>query len=100
MPRPGGKRREDQESVHASLEPQRRYRVHRQASCTAGIIRFASTSPPRSLRGGLSPRRRPFALRERRMLSPAQMPADYAGGDPKLYENAIADSIGMFNADG
>jgi NitT/TauT family transport system substrate-binding protein len=36
--------------------------------------------------------------------TPAQiaekMPADYAGGDPKLYEKAIADSVGMFNADG
>ncbi|GAB2845225.1 ABC transporter substrate-binding protein [Actinoallomurus bryophytorum] len=30
----------------------------------------------------------------------AKMPADYAGGNPKLYEKAIADSIGMFNADG
>jgi NitT/TauT family transport system substrate-binding protein len=30
----------------------------------------------------------------------AKMPADYAGGDPKLYEKAIADSIGMFNANG
>jgi NitT/TauT family transport system substrate-binding protein len=30
----------------------------------------------------------------------AKMPADYAGGDPKLYEKAITDSIGMFNADG
>jgi NitT/TauT family transport system substrate-binding protein len=30
----------------------------------------------------------------------AKMPADYAGGDPKLYEKAVADSIGMFNADG
>jgi NitT/TauT family transport system substrate-binding protein len=30
----------------------------------------------------------------------AKMPADYAGGDPKLYEKAVADSIGMFNGDG
>ncbi len=30
----------------------------------------------------------------------AKMPADYAGGDPKLYEKSVADSIGMFNADG
>jgi NitT/TauT family transport system substrate-binding protein len=30
----------------------------------------------------------------------ARMPADYAGGNPKLYEKAIADSIGMFNGDG
>ena len=30
----------------------------------------------------------------------ATMPADYAGGDPKLYEKAVADSIGMFNGDG
>ncbi|GAA4639894.1 ABC transporter substrate-binding protein [Actinoallomurus vinaceus] len=30
----------------------------------------------------------------------AKMPADYAGGDPKLYEKAITDSIGMFTADG
>ncbi len=30
----------------------------------------------------------------------AKMPADYAGGNPKLYEKAVADSIGMFNADG
>ncbi|MCO5969978.1 ABC transporter substrate-binding protein [Actinoallomurus soli] len=30
----------------------------------------------------------------------AKMPADYAGGDPKLYEKAVADSIGMFTADG
>jgi NitT/TauT family transport system substrate-binding protein len=30
----------------------------------------------------------------------AKMPADYAGGNPKLYEQAVADSIGMFNADG
>jgi NitT/TauT family transport system substrate-binding protein len=30
----------------------------------------------------------------------AKMPADYAGGNPKLYEKAIADSIGMFTADG
>ena len=30
----------------------------------------------------------------------AKMPADYAGGDPKLYEKAIADSVGMFTADG
>jgi NitT/TauT family transport system substrate-binding protein len=30
----------------------------------------------------------------------ATMPADYAGGDPKLYEKAITDSIGMFTADG
>jgi NitT/TauT family transport system substrate-binding protein len=30
----------------------------------------------------------------------ARMPADYAGGDPKLYEKAVGDSIGMFNGDG
>jgi NitT/TauT family transport system substrate-binding protein len=30
----------------------------------------------------------------------AKMPADYAGGDPKLYEKAVADSIGMFTPDG
>lgn len=30
----------------------------------------------------------------------AKMPSDYAGGDLKLYEKAIADSIGMFNGDG
>jgi NitT/TauT family transport system substrate-binding protein len=30
----------------------------------------------------------------------ARMPADYAGGDPTLYEKAVADSIGMFNGDG
>jgi NitT/TauT family transport system substrate-binding protein len=30
----------------------------------------------------------------------AKMPADYAAGNPKLYEQAVADSIGMFNADG
>jgi NitT/TauT family transport system substrate-binding protein len=30
----------------------------------------------------------------------AKMPADYAGGDSKLYEKAVADSIGMFNGDG
>jgi NitT/TauT family transport system substrate-binding protein len=30
----------------------------------------------------------------------AKMPADYAGGDPKLYEKAVADTIGMFTADG
>ncbi|WP_329520901.1 ABC transporter substrate-binding protein [Spirillospora sp. NBC_01491] len=30
----------------------------------------------------------------------AQMPADYAGGDPKLYEKAVSDSISMFNGDG
>ncbi|MFF4234613.1 ABC transporter substrate-binding protein [Actinomadura geliboluensis] len=30
----------------------------------------------------------------------AKMPADYAGGDPKLYEKAIGDSAGMFNGDG
>ncbi|MWA05292.1 ABC transporter substrate-binding protein [Actinomadura sp. LD22] len=30
----------------------------------------------------------------------AKMPADYAGGDPKLYEQAITDSISMFNGDG
>ena len=30
----------------------------------------------------------------------AKMPADYAGGDPKLYEKAVTDSIGMFTADG
>ena len=30
----------------------------------------------------------------------AKMPADYAGGDPKLYDKAVADSIGMFNGDG
>lgn len=30
----------------------------------------------------------------------AKMPADYAGGDPKLYEKAIGDSISMFNSDG
>lgn len=30
----------------------------------------------------------------------ARMPADYAGGDSKLYVKAIADSKGMFTADG
>ena len=30
----------------------------------------------------------------------AKRPADYAGGDPKLYEKAVADTIGMFTADG
>jgi NitT/TauT family transport system substrate-binding protein len=30
----------------------------------------------------------------------AKMPTDYAGGNPKLYEKAVADSISMFNADG
>jgi NitT/TauT family transport system substrate-binding protein len=30
----------------------------------------------------------------------AKMPADYAGGDPELYEKAVSDSIGMFTADG
>jgi NitT/TauT family transport system substrate-binding protein len=30
----------------------------------------------------------------------AKMPADYAGGNPTLYEKAVADSIGMFTADG
>ncbi|MFB4296620.1 ABC transporter substrate-binding protein [Actinomadura sp. NTSP31] len=30
----------------------------------------------------------------------AKMPADYAGGDAKLYEKAIGDSISMFNGDG
>jgi NitT/TauT family transport system substrate-binding protein len=30
----------------------------------------------------------------------AKMPADYAGGDPKLYEKAVGDSISMFTADG
>lgn len=30
----------------------------------------------------------------------AKMPADYAGGDPRLYEKAIGDSISMFNGDG
>ncbi|TYB41805.1 ABC transporter substrate-binding protein [Actinomadura chibensis] len=30
----------------------------------------------------------------------AKMPADYAGGDPKLYEKAVGDSISMFNGDG
>ncbi|MEV4255615.1 ABC transporter substrate-binding protein [Spirillospora sp. NPDC049652] len=30
----------------------------------------------------------------------AKMPADYAGGDPALYKKAIADSVGMFTADG
>ncbi|MEV5706099.1 ABC transporter substrate-binding protein [Actinoallomurus sp. NPDC052274] len=30
----------------------------------------------------------------------AKMPADYAGGDPKLYEQAVTDTIGMFTADG
>jgi NitT/TauT family transport system substrate-binding protein len=30
----------------------------------------------------------------------AKMPADYAGGDPKLYEKAVGDTIGMFTADG
>ncbi|MFF0524851.1 ABC transporter substrate-binding protein [Actinomadura nitritigenes] len=30
----------------------------------------------------------------------AKMPADYAGGDPALYEKAITDSISMFNGDG
>lgn len=30
----------------------------------------------------------------------AQMPADYNGGNPKLYEKAVGDSIGMFTADG
>ncbi|SBT46305.1 ABC transporter substrate-binding protein [Micromonospora narathiwatensis] len=30
----------------------------------------------------------------------AKMPADYAGSDPKLYEQSINDSKGMFTADG
>lgn len=30
----------------------------------------------------------------------AKMPADYAGGDPKLYEKSVADSIGMFTPNG
>ena len=30
----------------------------------------------------------------------AKMPAEYAGGDPKLYAEAVADTIGMFNGDG
>jgi NitT/TauT family transport system substrate-binding protein len=30
----------------------------------------------------------------------AKMPKDYSGGDPKLYEQAIGDSISMFNGDG
>ncbi|MEC3958487.1 ABC transporter substrate-binding protein [Nocardia sp. CDC153] len=30
----------------------------------------------------------------------AKMPAQYAGGDPKLYVKSIADSISMFNGDG
>ena len=30
----------------------------------------------------------------------AQMPADYAGGDPELYEQSIADSSPMFTTDG
>jgi NitT/TauT family transport system substrate-binding protein len=30
----------------------------------------------------------------------ATMPEDYAGGDPKLYEKAIGDSISMVNGDG
>ncbi|MQY04083.1 ABC transporter substrate-binding protein [Actinomadura macrotermitis] len=30
----------------------------------------------------------------------AKMPADYAGGDAKLYEKAIGDSAGMFNGTG
>jgi NitT/TauT family transport system substrate-binding protein len=30
----------------------------------------------------------------------AKMPADYAGGDPKLYEQSIEDSSPMFTADG
>jgi NitT/TauT family transport system substrate-binding protein len=30
----------------------------------------------------------------------AKMPADYAGGNPALYEKAVGDSIGMFTADG
>jgi NitT/TauT family transport system substrate-binding protein len=30
----------------------------------------------------------------------ARMPADYAGGNPALYEKAVGDSIGMFNGDG
>jgi NitT/TauT family transport system substrate-binding protein len=30
----------------------------------------------------------------------AKMPADYSGGNPTLYEKAVADSIGMFTADG
>ncbi|WP_249714206.1 hypothetical protein [Rhizomonospora bruguierae] len=28
------------------------------------------------------------------------MPADFAGSDPKLYEQSINDSKGMFTADG
>ncbi|MFD7842559.1 ABC transporter substrate-binding protein [Nocardia sp. NPDC059764] len=30
----------------------------------------------------------------------AEMPAQYAGGDPKLYVKSITDSISMFNGDG
>jgi NitT/TauT family transport system substrate-binding protein len=30
----------------------------------------------------------------------AMMPADYAGGDPALYEKAVGDTVGMFTADG
>ncbi len=30
----------------------------------------------------------------------AQMPADYAGGNPALYQKAIADTVGMFTPDG
>lgn len=30
----------------------------------------------------------------------AKMPADYAGGNPALYEKAIGDSVGMFTLDG
>lgn len=30
----------------------------------------------------------------------ARMPAQYAGGDPKLYVKSIRDSLGMFNGDG
>ncbi|HEY3687547.1 MAG TPA: ABC transporter substrate-binding protein [Streptosporangiaceae bacterium] len=30
----------------------------------------------------------------------AKMPDGYKGGDPKLYEKAVGDSVGMFNSDG
>ncbi|MXQ63426.1 ABC transporter substrate-binding protein [Actinomadura rayongensis] len=30
----------------------------------------------------------------------AKMPPEYAGGDPKLYEKAVHDSMGMFTPDG
>jgi NitT/TauT family transport system substrate-binding protein len=30
----------------------------------------------------------------------AKMPADYSGGDPKLYEKAVTDTISMFTPDG